>query len=169
MTNRHYRIDPWYEGLITALSIGGFFIILGAVFGLTPGIPQKTVDFFGDFGAQHYPFMSGTIVLPAPAHPAAHMDFYTAVVDFMIGIGILQVVVLALRVFFHSPLRRISNSIGDLIFWFGGAAAANAYLLAGTLNGWFTFWATILIILGVSLIVRGIIYLFSWRRHEPWW
>ncbi len=165
MADHPYRGNSWYEGLITALAFGGFFIILGAVFGLTPGIPQKTADFFSDFTAQSYPFGGGTIVLPAPAHPAAHMEFYGAVVNFMIGIAVLQVVILVLRLWVHSRLGRIAETVGNLIFWAGGAVAADVYLLAGTLSGWFTFWASLIIIIGVSIIVRGIIYFSrSWRR-----
>ncbi len=40
--------NPLQEGLITALTIGGFLIILGATFGLTPEIPGKTIVFFSD-------------------------------------------------------------------------------------------------------------------------
>jgi hypothetical protein len=164
MTESTPRINPWFEGLITALAVGGFLIILGIVFGLTPGIPQKTIDFFGDFTAQSYPYAAGTIVLPAPAHPSAHMDFYGSVVNFMIGIAVLQVVILAVRLWAHSRLGRIAETVGNLVFWAGGAVVANVYLLTGTLGGWFTFWASLIIIVGISLIVRGIIYYSrGWR------
>ena len=158
------KINPWHEGLITALAVGGFLIILGVVFGLTPGIPQKTVDFFSDFTGQSYPFGDGTIVLPAPAHPAAHMDFYAAVLNFMIGIALLQVIILALRLWAHSRIGKIAETVGNLVFWAGAAAVANVFLLSGTLSGWFSFWSALVIIVGISLIVRGIIY-FSrgWR------
>jgi hypothetical protein len=165
MTESAHRINPWYEGLITALAFGGFLIILGVVFGLTPGIPQKTIDFFRDFTSQSYPFAAGNIVFLAPAHPSAHMDFYSAVVNFMIGIAVLQAVILVVRLWAHSRLGRIAETVGNLVFWAGGAVVANVYLLTGTLNGWFTFWASLIIIVGISLIVRGIIYFSrSWRR-----
>ncbi len=165
MTESH-KINPLYEGLITALAVGGFLIILGIVFGLTPGIPQKTIDFFSDFTSKSFPFAAGTVVLPVPAHPAAHMDFYGAVLNFMIGIAVLQVAILALRLWAHSRLGRIAETVGNLVFWAGGAIVANAYLLSGTLTGWFTFWASLIIIVGVSLIVRGIIHYSSgWRRR----
>jgi hypothetical protein len=166
MTESAHEINPWYESLITALAVGGFLIILGAVFSLTPGIPQKTISFFSDFTTQSSPFAAGTIVLPVPAHPSAHMDFYGALINFMIGIAVLQVVILALRLWAHSYLGRIAETVGNLVFWAGGAVVANVYLLSGTLTGWFTFWASLIIIVGVSLIVRGIIhYSRSWRRN----
>ncbi len=161
-----YRDRALHEGLITALAIGGFLIILGVVFGLTPGIPQKVVDFFSDFTAQSYPFSGGAIVLPAPAHPAQHIDFFGAVLNFMIGIGVLQIAIFALRLAYHSPIRRVAETVGNLIFWFGAALVAKIYLLTGTLNGWFTFWAALIIVLGVSIIVRGIIHFSHGRRSS---
>jgi hypothetical protein len=164
MADHQRKVNPWHEGLITALAVGGFFIILGAVFGLTPGTPQKTIDFFSDFSVQSFPYSGGNIVFPAPAHPAAHMDFYGAVINFMIGITVLQVVILALRLWAHSQLRRIAETVGNLVFWAGGAVVANIYLLTGTLSGWFTFWAALVIIIGVSIVVRVIIrFSRGWR------
>ncbi len=169
MTQNTHKVNPWHEGLITALAIGGFLIILGIVFGLTPGIPQKIIAFFSDFTGQSYPLGDGTIVLPAPAHPAQHLDFYGAVFNFMIGIGVLQIAILVARLFAHSPVKRVAETVGDLVFWFGGAVVANVYLLAGTLTGWFTFWASLIIILGVSLVVRGILHFArGWRgSNQP--
>jgi hypothetical protein len=154
------------EGLITAVAVGGFLIILGAVFGLTPGIPEKLIDFFSDFTVKNYE----ALFLPAPAHPAQHLSVYAAVFNFMTGISVLQIAILALRLFYRSPFRRISETIGNLIFWFGGAIVAKLLLLNGTLEGWFQFWAALIILIGVSLVVRGIIH-FSRAvyRHDRWW
>ncbi|MCW4000259.1 MAG: hypothetical protein NWE93_08460 [Candidatus Bathyarchaeota archaeon] len=153
----------WHEGLISALAFGGFLIILGVVFGLTPGISGQTIDFFTDITAVSYPAINGNIILPAPADPSAHLGFYVAVLSFFVGIAVLQVVILALRLWYHSRLGRIAETVGNLVFWAGGAVAAYVFLLAGTLTGWFTFWAMLLIIVGISLIVRGLI-IFA-KRH----
>ena len=156
------------EGLITALAVGGFLIILGVVFALTPGIADKTNTFFNDLTTVTRNLGSSTINLPAPAHPAEHLDFYTAVMNFILGVGILQIVILALRLAVHSRIRRIAQSVGDLIFWLGAAVAANVFLLAGTLSGWFQFWAVLIVLIGVSLIARALVYLVGrYRRmHE---
>ena len=153
------------EGLITALSVGGFFIILGLVFVLTPGTWHAADAFFRDLKIVNVSADShiANLNVPAPANPAMHADFYSAVFNFCVGIGILQLAVLALRVIFRSSARRISNSVGDLIFWFGAAFSVNTFLLAGTLKGFWQFWAALLMIIGISLIVRGIIYLVTWR------
>jgi hypothetical protein len=150
-----------HEGLITALAIGGFFIILGSVFAFTPGIVNNTNAFFSDLTTVTFPFGSpgSTVSLLGPAHPADHQSFYTAVMNFLIGMGVLQIVILALRLVVHSRIRRISQSVGDLIFWLGAALVANVFLLAGTQNGWFQFWSLLIVIVGASLIARFFVYL----------
>jgi hypothetical protein len=157
--------SPLHEGLITALAIGGFFIILGLVFALTPSIPNQTTKFFSDLSTATYPFGSpgSTISLFAPAHPAEHMTFYTAVMNFLLSAGILQIVILALRLMVKSPIRRIAETVGNLIFWLGAAVLINVFLLAGTLTGWFQFWTALIMLIGASLIARFFVHLA--RRH----
>jgi hypothetical protein len=157
-----------YEGLITALSIGGFFIILGFVFAFTPGIAGQTTSFFSDLTTTAFPFGSpgSTMSLLAPAHPASHQGFYTAVMNFLIGVGVLQIVILALRLATHSRVSRIAQSVGDLIFWLGAAIVANVFLLAGTLSGWFQFWSSLIVLIGLSLIARFLMYLVGKYRRK---
>jgi hypothetical protein len=123
-----------HEGLITALAVGGFFIIIGLVLTLTPGITDKATTFFHDLTTVTRSLGSSTTInLPAPAHHAEHLSFYTAVMNFLLGVGILQIVILALRLAVHSRVRRIAETVGNLIFWLGAAVAANVFLLAGRL------------------------------------
>ncbi len=165
MTRNAARKRSPHEGLITALAIGGFFIILGSVFAFTPGIVQKNNAFFSDLTTVAFPFGSpgSTVSLVAPGHPAEHNGFYTAVVNFLLGVGILQIVILALRLAVKSPIRRIAETVGNLIFWLGAAVVANVFLLAGTLSGWFQFWSALIVLIGVSLIARFFVYLA--KRH----
>ena len=115
------RVKSPHEGLITALAIGGFFIILGSVFAFTPGIVQDSNAFVSDLTTVSFPFGSpgSTVSLLGPANPADHQDFYTAVMNFLIGVGVLQIVILALRLAVQSRIRRIAESVGDLIFLAG--------------------------------------------------
>ncbi len=154
-----------YEGLITALSIGGFFILLGLVFGLTPIISHNTSTFFSDLTTVTFPFGSigSTASLLAPAHPGDHQGFYLTVMNFLIGVGVLQIVILALRLAVHSQIRRIAQSVGDLIFWIGAAVMANVFLMTGTQSGWFQFWSSLIVLIGVSLIARFFVFLV--KKH----
>jgi hypothetical protein len=165
MMGNTVRQKSLHEGLIAALSIGGFLIILGILFGLTPVISQNTNKFFSDLTTVTFPFGSpgSTVSLLAPAHPADHQGFYSALMTFFIGIGGLQIVILALRLVVHSRIRRIAQSVGDLIFWLGVAVMANVFLLAGTQSGWFQFWSSLIVLIGVSLIARFFVLLS--KRH----
>lgn len=159
MTQTHHHERPLSESLITALAWGGFFIAVGVVFGLTPGIGAAVNDFFSDLTGVTYPALYGTVVFPAPANPAAHQTLYQAVFNFMVAVGVLQIAILIARLWVRSPIRRIAETMGNLIWWIGGAVVAYVYLLAGTLSGWFTFWPSLIILAGVSLIVQGVIRL----------
>ena len=161
MMGNAVRQRSLHESLITALSIGGFFIILGIVFGLTPAISQNTNTFFSDLTTVKFPFGSpgSTVSLLAPGHPADHQGFYTAVMNFLIGVGVLQIVILALRLAVHSRIRRIAQSVADLMFWLGAAVLTNVFLMARTQSGWFQFWASLIVIIGVSLIAQYFVYL----------
>jgi hypothetical protein len=154
-----------HEGLITALAVGGFFIILGLVFVLTPGIYQATTNFSNDLTTTAYDFGSSTAHLPAPAHPADHMVFYSAVITFFFAVGILEIIILALRLAVHSPVRRIAQTVGDSVFWLGAAFAGYILLLSGTLMGWWQFWSVIIMLIGLSLIARFFVY-FAAKSHR---
>ena len=164
MTQKTRRADPWLEGLITAVAVGGFLIILAVAFGLTPGVPGKIVDFFEDLTGQTFPVVNGQRVLPAPGHPAAHFEVFSAVFNFMLGIGILQIIILAMRLYAHSKIGKIAETVGNMIFWLGGAVMANVFLIAGTLNGWFTFWPAMIIFAGLSLITQALVRFIARKR-----
>jgi len=166
MNRRERRSDPWYEGLITALAVGGFLIIFAVVFGLTPGVPQKFGEFFSDLTAQTYPVGNGTLLLPAPAHPAQHIEVYNAVFNFALAMALLQAAILALRVWAHSRIGKVAETVGNMVFWAGAATVTNVFLLAGTLTGWFTFWAILIILAGVSLITQFVIRIVAHRIHR---
>lgn len=160
-TNPH---DKWIsEGMITAIAFGGFLIIVGIVFGLMLAPTNALGDFIADMKGVSYPVINGEMVLPAPAHPAAHALIYQAVFSFMVGIAVLQVVILAARLYVKSPTRRIAETVGNLLFWTGGAVVAYVFLMSGTLSGWFTFWPCLIILAGASLIAQALVY-FAKRR-----
>jgi hypothetical protein len=87
----------------------------------------------------------------------------TALLQFDVAFGILQVFVLALRLWTRSTIRRISETLGNAVFWLGAAVLVNTFLLAGTLSGWFQYWAALIIVVGVSLVTRGLVY-FAKKR-----
>ncbi|MCL5876922.1 MAG: hypothetical protein M1540_03820 [Candidatus Bathyarchaeota archaeon] len=166
MTQHTFRDKAINDGLISALAVGGFLIILGVAFGLTPGVPQKIGEFFGDLTGVAYPVINGDMVLPAPAHPAQHIEVYSAVFNFAVGIAVLEVVILALRLLLHSSIKKIAETVGNMVFWVGAVVVVSVFLQAGTLTGWFTFWATLIILAGLSLITQFVIRIVAYRTKR---
>lgn len=147
-----------HEGLITALAVGGTFIILGLTFALNGGLIQEIGAFFSDLGTVSFPWdNTSTISLLAPGHPAQHLNLFNAAMGFLFAVGVLQVVVLAIRLAVRSSTRQIAETVGNLVFWLGAGFAAYTFLLTGTVNGWFQFWSWLIILVGLSLIAQFII------------
>lgn len=148
------------EHLITAIAVGSVFILIGTVFVLNTNLFDNIVAFFKNLTTTSFPVGSATstIVLPAPANPAAHGIFYTALMQFALGVGILQVLILALRLSMKSPTGKISETVGNMVFWLGAAVIVNLVLAVGTLESWFQFWGLFIIVIGISLVARAIIY-----------
>ncbi len=149
-----------HEGIISAIAVGAVFILLGLVFILA--LPSNLFDDIGNFFSNLTTrSVGGTdLVLPAPINPnsTGNVVVYTAVFQFSLGIAFLQVLILALRVGIGSPIRRIAETIGNLIFWFGAALLEHTYLNSSTTtSAWFTFWALLIVVVGLSIIIRGAI------------
>ncbi len=159
--NWQRRVDRGpHDAIISAISVGAVFILLGLVFvlALPNNLWDKTIAFFTNLTTRTVP--STSLNLPAPANPGMHAVFYTAVFQFSLGIAILQVLTLALRIGFRSRIRRIAETVGNLVFWFGAAALDVTYLnRSTTTSAWFLFWTLILIVLGLSIIARGLVLL----------
>ena len=165
MSNRDYA-KYWYgsrlrehENLIRAVGFGGFLVVVGVIFAITPDLFGKISTFFNDFTTQRLPFAGGlgNLNLPAPQNPAAHLDVYTAAMRFEIGIAILEFTIVLMRLSLQK-VYRVAETVGNFVFWGGAAYLTSTFLLAGTLQGWFEFWAALVVLVGISMIVRGIIH-----------
>jgi len=146
------------EGIFSAISVGAVFILIGTIYVATLPVSlwDKVVAFFESFSNWQVP--NTGIYLPAPAFPAAHTVLYNAVFQFCLGLGILQIILLALRLAWRSPISKTAETAGNLVYWFGASYLVLTFLnSATTLETWFMFWAAIIVVLGVSLIARGLI------------
>jgi drug/metabolite transporter (DMT)-like permease len=161
----------WFgEILVRSISIGLFLVLIGIIFVINPGLWSKILDFFNDFTIVQV--ARTTVNLPLPALPAAHTAVYTAAFQFAFGIGILEILILALRLALGSRIRRTAQTVGDLVFWLGAAYILNILAdmksiltLGQQRDMWFQFWAAIIMIVGLSLIARAAI-LFVASRSE---
>jgi hypothetical protein len=152
------------EGIFSAISVGTVFILIGLIYVATlpTSLWDKITAFFGSFNVLQVP--GTTIYLPAPAVPAAHTVVYNAAFQFCLGIAILQIMLLMLRLMFHSPIGKTAETAGNLVYWFGASYLVFMFLNSSTtMTTWFAFWAAILVVLGVSMIARALV-LFAKTR-----
>ena len=148
------------ESLVTAIYIGSVFIILGIVYyiHISDNLWNDLINFFTSLTLSVVP--STGISLPAPSNPAAYMNLYIAAFQFTIAVGILEIVILLLRVGFHSPVSRKAETIENIVFWLGASYLIITYLVNMTIpSEWFVFWAGIILIFGLALIARSFVLL----------
>jgi hypothetical protein len=93
--------------------------------------------------------------LPAPVNPAAHIDFYSALLLFSMAWGIFKVLTLITRLALGSPITKKAETASDVVFWLGTAYFIKTMLIDTTM--WFEFWTVLIMIGGVSLIARAIV------------
>jgi hypothetical protein len=155
-TPRQYQ-----EGIFTAISIGFFLLLVGTLFVINPNLFGSIIDFFRDFGLVDVPNTS--IVLPAPESLQLHLTVYQAAGQFSIALGVFQVVMLALRFIIPSSWEKRSETVGNLVYWIGASFLIQSFLIETTLDSmhWFTFWSTIIILAGVSIIARAAVMAVS--------
>ena len=144
------------ESFISAFSAGVFLILLGAIFITTPGFFDKLLAFFTDFDIVKVPHWG--IYLPAPANPANHTVIYSAAAHFSLVWGIFLIALLFVRIFAYSPLSKKAENFSDIIFWLGNSVLIPSFLNEKTAaSTWFAYWALVITLIGVSLIVRALI------------
>ena len=140
--NQQALTDKKKEGLITAVYIGLIFILLAIVYfiNIPHNVWNNFVNFIGSFVLYQVP---GTgISLPAPSNPTAYTVLYIAAFQFFLGIGILEIAILALRIALHSPLPRKAETVENIVFGLGSSYLIITYLVNITImSEWFVFWA----------------------------
>jgi hypothetical protein len=142
------------ESIFTAISVGFFFVLAGALFVTTPNLFDNILDFFKSFELADVP--NTDIIFPVPASPSTHTVLYQVVVQFSFALAIFHIVLLALRFFSHSPWGKRAETVGNLVYWLGAGFLVQNYLLS-TPTQWFVFWSLLIIIIGISLIARAIV------------
>jgi hypothetical protein len=154
----HGLSDKRKESLVTAIYVGSVLILIEIVYfvNLPSSLLDGVVKFFSTLTLAEVP---GTgISLPAPLNPAAHMALYTAAFQFALGIGILEIGVLAIRVFWRSPMPRKAETVENIVFWLGASYLVTTYLMNMAIaSEWFVFWAGVILIFGLALVARAFV------------
>jgi hypothetical protein len=142
------------EGLFGAISAGFFFLLVGILFVVTPDLFGAIIDFFTDFKLVDVPHTN--IMFPAPQR--LHLTVYEAAGQFSIALAVFQLVILALRFVIPSSWGKRAETVGNFVYWAGASFLIQSFLIE---NQWFVFWSTIIILFGVSLIVRAAVMAIS--------
>jgi len=146
------RWHPSNEWIFGVVSAGLFLIVAGTIFITTPALFDETIAFFKDLTVVKVHDTS--IYLPAPAFPRNHLMVYSAVMQFSLMWGIVEIAVLVLRFALHSTANKEAETLGNVAYWLGSYYLIQKFLIEET--KWFEYWALIIILLGASLIVRAI-------------
>jgi hypothetical protein len=150
--HRYYR-----EAIFAAVSAGFFFILIGMIFVTRPGLYGGLQNLFSSDAWTNKTIANTTITLPVPANPGAHTEVYNAALEFCLVWGFFELLILAFRFVADSPRRRKARTISSVVFWFGAVYLITTYLNASTTSDtWFVFWAALVVLIGVILIVRAI-------------
>jgi hypothetical protein len=144
------------EGVMGALSVGLFFVVIGVIFITTPDLLNNVISFIRNFDALRVP--STDVYLPAPKTPYVHTAVYSAAQQFSLIWAILEIAMLGLRIVFRSPLRKMAENASSIIFWFGEVYLIPTFLNdTTTLTMWFAYWAAVIMLAGITLIARAVI------------
>jgi hypothetical protein len=149
------------ESLLSAIYIGSIFIALAVIFiaHFPANLWDKLVDFFMSLTLAPIPGTGG-VALPAPSNPAAHTDLYMAAFEFAIAIGVVEIVILLLRIRLNSPVARKAETIENVVLWLGTSYLIITYLVNMTIAGeWFVFWSGVVLIFGLALLARSFVLL----------
>jgi hypothetical protein len=153
------------EGMLSAVSIGFFLVLVGALFILNSGLPDKIVDFANPASFELQTVAPNlNVSLPIPKSPRAHLLIYQTTEQFCLVWAVFLVAVLGLRFIIGSEARKKADGLGNIVFWFGAAYLIQTFLVDQT--KWFEFWATIIALIGLSLIVRGVFLIVAWKTRR---
>jgi tellurite resistance protein TehA-like permease len=159
-TSSGVLVEKKKENLFTTIYIGSLFIILGLVYyiNISDNLWGGLVNFFSSLTLAPVP--STGISLPAPSNPANYLNLYVAAFQFTLAVGILEIIILILRVRLHSPVTRKAETIENIVFWLGTSYLITTYLVNMAIpSEWFVFWAGVILIFGLALIARSFVLL----------
>ena len=168
-------LSRYTEGLLSAISVGVFFLLVGAIFVINSppnqtNLLDRIIALLRDFDTIQV--HNSGVYLPAPVHPLAHSTVYKAVEQFSFVWCLFQIIILALRFAAGSPLNKKAEAVSNFVFWIGTSFLISNFLLDNrwlavwsATTVWFVFWSMIIMLLGFSLIVRAIVLAAAPKRH----
>ncbi len=137
-------------------------ILVGTLFVINPDLPNKLIDFFNNFELKQ--ISNFNVYLPAPKDPGTFLFVYRIVEQFCLIWAVFLVAMLGARFILGSSAQRKADGLGDVVFWFGAAYLVQTWLL--NVTKWFEFWALIIVLIGASMVVRGLLLVAAWQLRR---
>ncbi len=147
------------EKWIGILTFGFFIMLFALFFVMIPDYWDKIMAFFGSFELKE---IGAIPIFPTPT--GRHPEIYQAVTQFCLIFGLFQIFILVLRLFIKSPLTKISETGSNIVTWLGASYVFNILLTEGT-GWWVNSIGGLIVVLGLSLIVRSIIIILFRPRN----
>jgi tellurite resistance protein TehA-like permease len=144
---RHEKQD-----ILGLASFGFFLMLVGIIWIVTPNLLEEVRKFLEDFKLKE---VFPNVFLPAPA--SSHPVVYMAIARFCFVFGLFQIFILALRVVFREAVNKIAGTFSGMIFWLGAGFVAN--MLSTETIKWFAFVGWIIMLIGLSLVIRSLVVL----------
>jgi len=151
---RRHRHDN-YAG---AISFGAFLILVGILYLTTPNLLGEARAFINDLKPVQ---LAPNIWWLEPS--ANHPVLYNAAQQFCYIFGLVQVVILGLEFAKKESVRRKARTFSHIIFWVG-AGYVFGMLSIGTFT-WVPFLGALVVLVGVSIIVRATALIVA-SRHQ---
>jgi len=151
MTRHERRYEK--RDIFGLVSFGFFLVLVGVIWIITPNLSEEVRNFFEDFKLKEEVFPN--VLLPAPQSP--HPVVYTAIARFCFVFGLFQIFILVLRFVFREPVDKLAGTFSGMVFWLGAGFVANM-LSAATIK-WFAFLGWIIVLIGLSLVIRSLVVL----------
>ena len=139
------------------ISFGAFLIIVAVIYLTTPNLSHEINAFMRDFQMVEV-FQNFWWFVPATNHPV----LYGAVERFCYVFGVVQIGILGLRFATRSSIYGKAGTFSSVVFWLGAGYVAG--LLSQGVLSWLSFIAALIILIGISIVVRSLVLTFAPRR-----
>lgn len=139
------------------ISFGAFLIIVAVIYLTTPNIVHEVEAFIRDFKLVEV-FQNMWWFVPVSNHPVV----YGAAERLCYYFGVVQVGILALRFALGSSIHGKAETFSSVIFWLGAGYIIS--LLSQGILSWLSFLGAIVIVIGLSIILRSLVVMFAPRR-----
>ena len=138
------------------LSFGFFILLLGTIWIITPNLSKEVETFFTP---ENWRLRNVTENITFPEPERSYPIIYTAAMQFCFTFGAFQIAIFTLRFILHESLGRIGETLSGMVFLFGAGFFLS--MLANETITWFGFLAGLIVSVGLSIMVRGIVGLFK--------